>query len=171
MTSGRPMKGEMALSGSGTQLELFVRSSAPVGARERQTAMIERLRALDDIDSIGATAVRTWEKRIPIGEDRFGESETHRAYAAFTEWARGRDIELRPFFDTRECHSAIIGGSHTALVLPVMCLAVHEGDRLRSVFPHTRGDLTHTVGDALAALETNESDQLRRSALHVEVEA
>lgn len=150
------MRGELSLPRSGARLELFVRSSAPAAARERQTATVERLRALENDDGIEAVAVRTWEKRIPVGEGR--ERETHRTYAAFEEWARGRGVELRPFFDTRECHSSITGDSHAALVLPVMCLAVSEGDRLRAVFPHASADRTYAVGDALDALETAEND-------------
>lgn len=151
------MVGKLALPGSGARLELFVRSSVPMAARERQTATIERLRALDATDEIEAVAVRTWEKRIPVSEER-GTGETHHAYAAFTDWARTHGVELRPFFDTRECYSAITGESHTALVLPVMCLAVHEGDRLRAVFPHASEEGTYTVGDALDALETVEDE-------------
>ena len=155
------MKEEMALSGNRGRLELFVRSSVPAGVRERQADTAERLRALNDADRIEAVTVRTWEKRILVGEDRHEECEIHRAYTAFAEWARERGVELRPFFDTHECHSSFTGGSHTALVLPVMCLAVHEDDRLRSVYPHARGNQTYAVDDALAALEKNDRDQSR----------
>ena len=151
------MRGELALPGSRARLELFVRSSVPAAARERQTAVVERLRALERDDSIETVAVRTWEKRIPIGGDR--ERETYRTYAAFEQWARGRGVELRPFFDTRQCHSSITGESYAALVLPVMCLAISEGDRLRAVFPHASTDRTYTVGDALDTLETAEDDR------------
>lgn len=43
--------------GNGARLELFVRSFAPAGARERQADTVERLRALDDTDGIEAVAV------------------------------------------------------------------------------------------------------------------
>jgi hypothetical protein len=153
------MTREVSLPGSGARLELFVRSSTPAAARERQSSVVERLRALETTDDIEEFAVRTWEKRIPVGESQRGDRETHRAYAAFTEWARERGVGLNPFFDTRECHSSITGESHTALVLPVMCLAVSEGDRLCAVFPHAREDRTYTVGDALDALAADDSSQ------------
>ncbi len=147
------MGGEIALPGSGTRLELFVRSSVPAAARERQTATVERLRALDRTDEIEAVAVRSWDKRIPVGENRREGDETHRAYTAFTEWAREHDVELRPCFDTRECHSSITGESYTVLVLPVMCLAIFKRDRLHAVFPHASAEQSYAVGDALDALE------------------
>jgi hypothetical protein len=151
--------GKLSLPGSGVQLELFMRSSAPAAARERQTAAVERLRALGDDDGIEAVAVRTWEKRIPVGEHAREEGATHHAYAAFEDWARGRGVELRPFFDTHECYSSITGESYTALVLPVLCLAVSESDRLSAVFPHATPERTYAVGDALDALATDESSQ------------
>ncbi|PSP79556.1 hypothetical protein BRC81_04935 [Halobacteriales archaeon QS_1_68_20] len=88
------MKEEMALSGSRGRLELFVRSSVPAGVRERQADTAERLRALNDAARIEAVTVRTWEKRILVGEDRHEECEIHRAYTAFAEWARERGVEL-----------------------------------------------------------------------------
>jgi hypothetical protein len=153
------MTGELSLPGSGVRLELFMRSSAPAAARERQTAVLERLRALEDTDGIEAVAVRTWEKRIPVGENAREERETHQAYTAFEDWARGRGVEIRPFFDRRECYSTITGESYTALVLPVLCLAVSEGDRLSAVFPHATAERTYAVGDALDALAADESSQ------------
>lgn len=153
------MDGEVSLPESVTRLELFVRSSVPAAARERQTATVERLRALDASEEVETVAVRSWEKRIPIGEDRHEDRETHRTYAAFAEWAREHGAELRPFFDTRECHSSITGESYTALVLPVMCLAVYESDRLRAVFPHTSEDRSYAVGDALDAIAISKDDR------------
>lgn len=159
------MMGEASLPESRARLELYVRSSAPSVARERQTATVERLRALDTGERIESVAVRTWQKRIPIGERARPAGETHRTYTAFEDWARAHGAELRPFFDTRECHSPITGESHTALVLPVMCLAVYEGDRLRSVFPHASDGRTYAVGDALDALETDGGNRSRRSTV------
>lgn len=148
------MVGELSIPGSGARLCLFVRSSTPTAARERQSVAVERLRALaDGDDRIEDVAVRSWAKRIPVdGRDR---EATHAVYAAFSTWAREHDVELSPFFETRECHSTITGCSHTALVLPVLCLAVYEGDRLSAVFPHIDGTRAVAVGDALDAFETD----------------
>lgn len=147
------MRGEMSMPDGTVRVELFVRSSVPSVARERQAAAIERLYALDD--SIDAVGVRSWEKRIPI--DAHGDRrETHHVYETLLDWACEHGVELRPFFETRECYSSITGESHTALVLPVMCLAVYEDDRLHGVYPHADADRTYAVGDALDALESDE---------------
>ena len=145
------MMGETSVPGSEARLELFVRSSAPTAARERQSATVERLHALDAENRIEEVVVHSWEKRVPT-EGR-GVEDTREVYAAFSAWAREHDVDLCPFFDTRECHSSITGESHTALVLPVMCLAVYDDDRLRSVFPHATEERSVAVGDALDVLE------------------
>jgi hypothetical protein len=149
------MMGAQSLPEGNAQLELFVRSSVPAAARESQSTVRDRLRALEADGSIEAATVRTWEKRVPVDETA-SERETHRTYAAFEEWARGRGVRLCPFFDTRECHSSITGESHTALVLPMMSLAVYDGDRLSAVFPHADDDRAYTVREALDALERDD---------------
>lgn len=39
-------------------------------------------------------------------------------------------------------------------VVPLVTLAVYEGDRLEAVYPHADGDCVRTVDDGLATLET-----------------
>ena len=151
------MEGAQSLPEGNAQLELFVRSSVPAAAYESQSAVRERLRALEAAEDLEGATVRTWEKRVPVDAD-MAERDTHRIYATFDEWARGRGVSLTPFFDTRECHSSITGESHTALVLPVMSLAVYDGDRLSAVFPHADDDRSYTVGEALDALENDETE-------------
>lgn len=136
--------------GRDARLELFVRSSTPAAARERQSIVVERLRALEDYEEV---VIRSWERRAPIdGRENDG---IHELYDAFAEWAGKNGVDLCPFFDTRECHSSLTGDSHTALVLPVMCLAVYDDDRLRAMFPHVDDGQPVAVGDALDALEGN----------------
>jgi hypothetical protein len=154
------MVGVNSLPEGNARLELFVRSSVPAAARDPQSAVRERLRALEDDGDVEAATVRTWEKRVPV--DAGNERDSHRIYAAFADWARGRGVSLAPFFDTRECHSSITGESHTALVLPMMSLAVHEGDRLSAVFPHADEDRSYTVREALDALEGDETEESTR---------
>ena len=152
------MEGVNSLPERNAQLELFVRSSVPAAARDSQSTVRERLRALEATERIDRTTVRTWEKRIPIDAGA-AERDTHRTYAAFDQWARRRGVSLAPFFGTRECHSSITGESHTALVLPMMSLAVYDGDRLSAVFPHADEDRSYTVGEALDALEEDDEEQ------------
>ena len=155
------MVGVQSLPEGNAQLELFVRSSVPAGARDSQSAVRERLRALEADETIEEATVRTWEKRVPVDAGD-AERDTHRTYAAFDNWARRRGVSLTPFFDTRECHSSITGESHTALVLPVMSLAVYEGDRLSAVFPHADEDRSYTVAEALGALGREEIEESTR---------
>lgn len=160
------MVGVTSLPEGNAQLELFVRSSVPAAARDSQSSVRERLRALEADGAIAEATVRTWEKRVPVGAG--DERGTHRTYAAFDDWARRRGVSLAPFFDTRECHSSITGESHTALVLPVMSLAVYEGDRLSAVFPHADEDRSYTVSEALDALGTDETADSTREQVPVD---
>jgi hypothetical protein len=152
------MVGANSLPEENARLELFVRSSVPAAARDPQSTIRERLRALEAAERIDEATVRTWEKRVPVDAGA-AKRETHRTYAAFDEWARANGASLAPFFDTRECHSSITGESRTALVLPVMSLAVYDGDRLSAVFPHADEDRSYTVGEALDALEADDEDE------------
>lgn len=164
------MEGARSLPEGDAQLELFVRSSVPAVARDSQSTIRGRLRSLEDDGRIAGATVRTWEKQVPIDTDG-SERETHDTHAAFDDWARRHGVSLAPFFDTRECHSSITGKSHTALVLPVMSLAVYEGDRLSAVFPHADEDRSYTVAEALDAFEddgaTEESEGSTREEVPV----
>lgn len=134
------------------RVELFIRSSAPA-TRDCQISAVERLRKLNDSERIENIEVRQWETRIPINDK---PTETQEVYAAFSEWAREYGVNLHPAFNTRECHSLVTNKTHTALELPVLCLAVSEGDRLHAVFPYTSEERTHTVGDGFDLLEADD---------------
>jgi hypothetical protein len=148
---------KVSLPENGMRLELYRRSIVPSVARERQTATVERLRALNATERIEAVTMHSWEKQISIEENQHKEGETHHVYAAFEDWAHEYGVNLSPSFQTRECYSSITGESHTAVVLPILCLAVSTGNRLHAVFPHADEGETHSVGDALNTLETNDS--------------
>jgi len=145
---------ELSLPERGARLELFVRSSVPPPIYECQSSAIERLRALDDTEGVEGIRVRPWEKRVPTNEGTREPGSTREIYEALSEWARGHGADLQPFFETRECYSSVTGEAHTALVLPVTCLAVSKNERLHGVFPHATETRSYTVGDALDALET-----------------
>ena len=96
------MGGELSLPERGARLELFVRSSVPSPAHERQSSMIDRLRALDDAEGIEGVAVRPWEKRVPLDGDAPESGDTKEVYESLSAWAREHGADLHPFFETRE---------------------------------------------------------------------
>lgn len=128
------------------QVELFVRNELPPPARERADAIAARLDELAGAGVIDEVYRRSWEKRVPI---ETCSGETRDAYLAFSRWAADAGVRLQPFFQTREHYSKTHGERTDWLVLPAICLVVHEDDRLSAVYPHSDGRDAKTVEDGL----------------------
>lgn len=146
------------MSGEEVTVEMYVRSSAPGVARERQERTRERLASLDEEGAVGSVTVRQWPKRVALDDDPEQEWVLDR-FEAFSRWAEAENVSLDPGFGTRECYSWATGYRYDALVLPVICLAVYEGGDLVSVYPHADGDETRTVADYLIELETAATEE------------
>lgn len=138
----------------GVTLELFTRAGA-VGTHDRLAEAIGRVRALDADDRVSGCRVHTWNKQlVPTGDGTERQRWVLERIEEFESWARERGVTLYPFFEERTRSSVLIDDEQPVIVLPVICLAVYEGERVREVFPRSDGDLTYTVFDGLAALET-----------------
>lgn len=134
-----------------TRAELYVRSDLPTPAQQCHTAIVSRLEAAVAGGVLEDFSVTSWAKRVPLApDDDAGEFERG-LYETFSEWAADADVELEPFFDTRECYSRITGDCRTELVMPAACLALYdENDRLVSVVPHATEAGTVSIRDRLA---------------------
>jgi hypothetical protein len=136
------------------RVALFVRDDLPEPVQHRLdgiSAQLEQLVAAGEIDSY---AVRRWSKRQPF--DAAAPSQRSR-YASFDEWARTTGVRLTPGFHTRECYSMETGECERSLVVPVVCLAVYDGDAVDAVYPHV-GTEPRTVEDGLTALSSTAND-------------
>jgi hypothetical protein len=135
-----------------------VRSSLPAPAKKRQRETRGQLEELEDAGRIDSFEVHAWPKRIDlVGDDQ----EAHEVYRECMTWAKGEDVDLEPYFDTRECYSWEDGRQYTALVLPVTCLLVYDDDgTLDLVAPHSDGDQRLTVSDFIddLAADADSSD-------------
>lgn len=136
----------------GCRVELFVRSDVPTPSERRRAAIEARLEELDRQDHIEQFETTTWEKRVPV--DGCGDRVERNRYNEFSAWARSEGVCLAPFFDTRECYSPKTGEKETHLVMPVICLAVYEGDELTRVAPFAAGSGTESVEECLTELAT-----------------
>lgn len=132
------------------QAALYARDELPPPAAAQVEEMSDRLEVLVSNGTIDDYHRSTWVKRTPV--DDCADS-LRDLYLSFTAWANEHDRTLVPFFQTRECYSADVGGHEDWLVLPAMCLAVYRDGELSAVYPHTDGSETRTVGDGVAALE------------------
>lgn len=127
---------------------LWLRSLAPHGTNETQTAVIDRLRRIEADDRIADLDVGVWGRSMglsqPIGRDPSGVRE---AVAEFERWAAEHDRTLRPAFGRRDVGEGRV-------VLPLLCLAVYEAETVRAVYPHVDGEEVRTIHDGVEELES-----------------
>ena len=141
----------MSQTHCGTRARLHVRETLPGPVRGRRDRVADRLAALVAEGSLAGYDVVPWDKRIPC--DGSGDPDTRDRYLAFSEWADERGVSLAPFFETRECYSWETGKRGTWVVMPALCLSVHEDGELTAVYPHTDGDTYNSVWTGIESLE------------------
>ncbi|MFB6304865.1 MAG: HTH domain-containing protein [Haloferacaceae archaeon] len=128
-------------------VQAFVRAER-VGDIDEVLARLGRLAEAGVIDGL---SVRTWPSAAPLSPDV--RAPTVDRYDRFAAWADREGKSLEPGFQVRTRSSDITGASRRVLTTPTACLAVYEGELLRSVFPHADDDGHHSVADAVDALE------------------
>jgi hypothetical protein len=121
-------------------------------ADRRQSAVVEEARALARADVVDEVDVYEVERTPAVGAEGPRDERAMAAFEEFRAWAEDRDTRLHPAFGTRECYSWEDGHRYTALVVPVVTLAVYNGDDLQAVYPHGR-DPHESVFDGLRAVE------------------
>lgn len=94
-----------------------------------------------------------------------GSSRERSLVAEFHEWATDAGVELAPCFEMRRCYAERSVEKRTELVLPVLCLAVYEGERLVELAPHATAEGVVTVTDSLERLENDERDGRERESM------
>ncbi|WP_254538883.1 HTH domain-containing protein [Halomarina litorea] len=137
------------------RIELFTRAST-TETRRQQSAVVERLRLLEDEGVIDGFVHRVWNAELcpRSAADRTPWCDVAmRKYAEFAAWCERRERTLRPFFDERSVHSTITGERAEVVVFPVTCVAVYDGDELLDVAPSRNAKRVYTVEACLAALE------------------
>jgi len=139
------------------RIELFTRAGA-VGTYDRVIEAIERVRDLEAENRVTDCRVTTWDKQVALGNGHpDGGQAVLERIDGFESWARERSVSLYPFFQERIRSSLATDGEQRVIVLPVLCLAVYEEAELRELFPCTANEVSYTVHDGLAALETSAS--------------
>lgn len=136
---------------------LRLRAQAPYGVNGTQTEIIDRLDTLFETGRITEFDIDVWGTsmgiNVPEGRDPGGVRET---VAEFEQWAADHDCTLRPAFNRRR--TGLIGDGEEnrseSLVLPVLCLAVYDGETIKAVYPHGDGEDVRTIHDGVEALES-----------------
>lgn len=127
-----------------------VRSSRLLGTIDRN---VERLRACEDEGLIDALLVRSWPKEIQLNESTPCSALVEH-FEQFESWAGQCGVSVRPPFRTRTAGPMTGDTEREVLVTPAVCLAVYRDDGLVGVFPHSDGEETYTVAEAIDDLES-----------------
>lgn len=126
---------------------LWIRSLAPHGINETQTAVIDRLRRIKTDDRIADLAVAVWGRSMGLSQTVGQDPGVREAVAEFERWATEHDRTLRPAFGRHDAGEGRV-------VLPLLCLAVYEAETVRAVYPHVDGEEVRTIQDGVEAPES-----------------
>ena len=128
------------------ELTVYLRSSTPLPARDRQREVVTRAEQLARDGRIESVRVRRWEDRIVVSN---GADETVETFKAFKSRAAEIGHSIEPFFQEHE------RAETREIVFPIICIAVHIDEELRRVFPCRDENEAYSVWDCLTALETD----------------
>jgi len=118
-------------------------------------SQIETLRACEAEGAVDAVVLRSWPDKVSLGDDgSFGEVID--VFRRFERWADRRGVSVRPPFEVRTTAATFSGTEREVLVTPLIAVAVYRDDRLHGVYPHSTGDNTYTVADAIATLRAGD---------------
>lgn len=91
--------------------------------------------------------------RLPNDHDPMS---TRKTVTEFEQWAHEHGCTLHPAFE--RCNRDLIDGNGEGwgndIRLPLLYLAVYDGETVRAVYPHTDGDTVNTIHDGIDALES-----------------
>lgn len=141
---------------TGRHVELYLRDETMGLAGRRQAEVREQVVELAETPAVDTAEIIEWPRKVAIEGPGPRDERAFTAFNAFSQWARDHDARLYPAFGTRACYAWDTGRRFTALVLPVMALAVYGHGELQAVYPHNDGETYYTVFDGLDALETGE---------------
>jgi len=157
---------ETDLTGA-VRVDCYVRSSVPAAVSERLTALLERLRTLEETGTLADVQVSQWPAERAIGDT--DQPTREELVAEFDEWATEHGYSLEPGFCRQQTDPSPLGIDEPceSLRVPLVAFALSdadaEGDDLQGVIPCTKpdqvdGERTYTVDEWLTAAETHASD-------------
>lgn len=137
-----------------TQLRatLKLRSFPPHGIADVQRRTLARLHRLTDVGTLTSVDVDVWGSHAVTDSMSDHDAPSIEDVFDYERWAEERGYSLAPAFARRESGS-MIDDSREVTVVPLMTLAVYDGDRLRAVYPHADGERVRTIADGLETLE------------------
>lgn len=145
--------------GDDHQVRVFIREQTPYGADDRLQEFVEHLRRLDADGTVGDVTITGWGVRAPRPASHASEhihDSVRETIAEFETWAGHHEQSLTPAFSWYD-RSRLTDENWQEPRLPLICVAVYEGDNLLAVFPSRddRSGDVYSVPDGIARLEAN----------------
>lgn len=144
----------MALTGKTPETTVACHVRAPM-LLEPIDSQIETLRACEAKGAVDAVVLRSWPDKVSLGDDD-SFREVIDVFRRFERWADRRDVVVRPPFEVRTTSATFTGAEKEVLVTPLIAVAVYRDDSLHGVYPHSDGENTYTVADAIGTLRTGD---------------
>lgn len=116
---------------------------------------IQTLTRLETEGVIDSFLVRAWPAQLSLTAAA-PRDEPLAAFEQFRAWADRAGVSICPPFEQIERTSTITGEHQEMLRTPLCCLACYIEDDLVAVYPHTDGEQTTSVTDAITCLRTDE---------------
>jgi len=144
-------------------VEVYLRSFAPpIGARERQEDVVDRLRELEECGRLETVEVTIWGDAVcPDGccaETRTGREILDRMME-LQQWGAEEPCTVEQTFEEKHVTSSVTDEAFTKIIPPRITLGVHSRGDIRLVLPCRIGNETVCVTDFLAAVERTEPIQ------------
>jgi hypothetical protein len=117
-------------------------------------AHVETLRTCEREGIVDGLVLRSWPEAVRLDKET-PHREVVERFEEFERWADRRGVSVRPPFEVRSGKS-LTGEHRERLVTPLVCLALYDVGRLLGVYPHSAGEETYTIEDAIATVRTGE---------------
>lgn len=134
---------------------LRLRAFPSHGITDVRYRVLTRLHRLADAGTLASVDVDVWGSHaVTDSLTDHDDATAAEVVPDFERWAEEHGYTLAPAFACRERGSILGDDTREVWVVPLVTLAVYEGDRLEAVYPHADGGRVRTVDDGLATLET-----------------
>lgn len=146
-----------------------MQSHIPGGAREGQQDVVDRLRRLEEAGTIESVPIEVWGTPVALptaGCHHDPETEVLEKVAELEASGDQSGHTLEPAFRKRTASSLDPDEMWDEVVIPVICMAVYDGDDLQTVFSCSAPDRVQTVKECLKRGRTRPTPRLARIGSH-----
>ncbi|WP_265110639.1 HTH domain-containing protein [Halosolutus halophilus] len=141
------------IPGDRLRVTVWMRGFAPT---PDQRTLLDRLKGLRQEGALADVSLRIWGRQIAASPSVIDGDDVERIrnrISEFESWASRNGYSLEPAFKRCEQTSMVSDERTEVVVLPTICLALYDADRLVGVFPCSDSDRTTTVHDCVIRLE------------------